>query len=70
MTRKRYIRLLMSAGYSRNDARQSARAIIRYNVIAGIRRNGDTRTYSQAWENRLGFVKSLIDYLREDVKTK
>jgi hypothetical protein len=70
MTRKRYIRLLMSEGYSRNDARRSARAIIRYNEIAGKHQSGYMRSYAQAKENQLWFAGSLIDYFRRDIKTK
>ena len=70
MTRKRYIRLLMSEGYSRNDARQSARAIMRYNKIAGKHRNGIVRSYAQAMGDRLWLARSMVDYLRRDTKTK
>jgi hypothetical protein len=70
MKRKRYIRLLMSERYSRDDARRSAQAIIRYNEIAGKHRSGHMRSYAQAKENQLWFVGSLIDYFRRDIKTK
>lgn len=70
MKRKRYIRLLMSEGYSRNDARRSARMIIRYNEIAGKHRVGNVRSYAKAKENRLWFAGSLIDYFRQKAKTE
>lgn len=70
MKKKRYIRLLMSEGYSRNDARRSARVIIRYNEIAGKHRCGNMRSYAEAEESRLGFAMLVADYLRRDVKTK
>jgi hypothetical protein len=70
MKQKRYIRLLMSEGYSRNDARRSARAIIRYNEIAGKHQSGHMRSYAQSRGNRLWFARLTVDYLRRDVKTK
>lgn len=70
MKQKRYIRLLMSEGYSRNDARRSVREIMRYNEIAGKHRCGHMRSYAQARGDRLWFAGSMIDYLRRDIKTK
>ena len=70
MTRKRYIRLLMSEGYSRDDARRNARVVVRYNEIAGKHRSGHMRSYAKAKENRLWFAGSLIDYFRKGAKTE
>lgn len=70
MKQKRYIRLLMSEGYSRNEARRSARVIIRYNEIAGKHRSGHMRSYAQVQVNRLWFAGSLIDYFRKGTKTE
>lgn len=70
MKQKRYIRLLMSEGYSRNDARRSARAIIRYNEIAEKHQSGYMRSYAQAWEDRLWFAGSLVKYLCGGTKTE
>lgn len=63
-------RLLMSEGYSRNDARRSARAIIRYNEISGRHRCGHMRSYAQAKENQLWFVETLAEYLCIGTKTE
>jgi hypothetical protein len=70
MKQKRYIRLLMSEGYSRNDARRSARVIVRYNEIAGKHRSGHMRSYAKAKENRLWFAGSLVKYLCGGAKTE
>jgi hypothetical protein len=70
MKQKRYIRILMSKGYSRNEARRSVREIIRYNEIAGKHRSGHMRSYAEAEESRLWFARLMVDYLRRDVKTK
>lgn len=70
MKQKRYIRILMSEGYSRNEARRSVREIIRYNEIAGKHRSGHMRSYAEAEESRLWFARLMVDYLRRDVKTK
>lgn len=70
MKQKRYIRLLMSEGYSRNDARRSARAIMRYNEIAGTHRSGNMRSYAQSLRDRLWFAESLIDYFRKGTKAE
>lgn len=70
MKQKRYIRMLMSEGYSRNDARRSVREIVRYNEIAGKHRSGHMRSYAKAKENRLWFAGSLIDYFRKGAKTE
>lgn len=70
MKRKRYIRLLMSEGYSRNDARRSARMIIRYNEIAGKHRSGYMRSYAQSLGDRLWFAGSLVKYLCGGAKTE
>lgn len=60
----------MSEGYSRNDARLSARAIIRYNEIAGKHRSGHMRSYAQARGDRLWFAGSLAEYLCGGAKTE
>lgn len=60
----------MSEGYSRNEARRSVRAIIRYNEIAGKYRSGHMRSYAQAKENQLWLAGSLIDYFRKGAKTE
>jgi hypothetical protein len=70
MKQKRYIRILMSKGYSRNEARRSVREIIRYNEVAGKHRCGNMRSYAEAEESRLWFARLMVDYLRRDVKTK
>lgn len=70
MKQKRYIRLLMSEGHSRNDARRSARVIICYNEIVGKHQSGHMRSYAEAEESRLWFARLMVDYLRRDVKTK
>lgn len=70
MKQKRYIRMLMSEGYSRNDARRSVREIICYNEIAGKHRSGNVRSYAEAEESRLWFARLMVDYLRRDIKTK
>jgi hypothetical protein len=70
MKQKRYIRLLMSEGYSRNDARRNARMITRYNEIAGQHRSGHMRSYAQSRGNRLWFAESLVKYLCGGAKTE
>jgi hypothetical protein len=70
MKQKRYIRILMSKGYSRNEARRSVREITRYNEIAGKHRCGNMRSYAEAEESRLWFAGSLIDYFRKGAKTE
>lgn len=70
MKQKRYIRILMSKGYSRNEARRSVREIIRYNEIAGKHRSGHMRSYAQSRGNRLWFAESLVKYLCGGAKTE
>lgn len=70
MRQKRYIRLLMAEGYSRDDARRSARVIIRYNEIAGKHRSGYMRSYVQSLKDRLWLAGSLVKYLCRGAKTE
>lgn len=49
MTRKRYIKLLMAQGVSRNDAQASAREV----VVEGI-------SYQQDYDDYMGYAEALI----------
>lgn len=58
MKQKRYIRLLMSEGYSRNDARRKAAAIRRYNQIAA-RHHQTPAAYQTIRDNPIWMIRQM-----------
>lgn len=58
MTRKRYIRLLMSEGYSRNDARRKAAVVQRYNQIAA-RHHQPPAAYQTILDNPIWMLSQM-----------
>ena len=78
MKKKRFIKLLMSQGYSRNDAREYAEAVKRFNVEAAEVNKNEKQTgspwrenmhsYSRLYENEFSGWKYETEKMQEVIK--
>lgn len=61
MKKKRFIKLLMSQGYSRNEAREYAEAVKRFNVEAAELNKIEKQTNSPQRENMYSYSRAYAD---------